>query len=111
MSVLLCLFGWWWRICGGWFIFRYTTFFNIYYVNLDIVRNNGLTVARSPAASFAVSWLNFEPRSQSFPAIKVAIATFIAFATMVYFLCVLNSIDFSNLTVKINIMIIRKRGE
>ena len=59
----------------------------------------------------AVSWLNFEPRSQSFPAIKVAIATFIAFATMVYFLCILNSIDFSNLTVKINIMIIRKRGE
>lgn len=67
MSVLLCLFGWWWRICGGWFIFRYTTFFNIYYVNLYIVRNNGLTVARSPAASFAVSWLNFEPGSQSFP--------------------------------------------
>ena len=47
--------------------FGYVTFFNIYYVNLDIVRNNGLTVARSPAASFAVSWLNFEPRSQSFP--------------------------------------------
>lgn len=53
-----------------WFIlvyFGYVTFFNIYYVNLDIVRNNGLTVARSPAASFAVSWLNFEPWSQSFP--------------------------------------------
>ena len=47
--------------------FRYTTFFNIYYVNLYVVRNNGLTVARSPAASFAVSWLNFEPGSQSFP--------------------------------------------
>ena len=47
--------------------FRYITFFNIYYVNLYIVRNNGLTVARSPAASFAVSWLNFEPGSQSFP--------------------------------------------
>lgn len=30
--------------------FRYTTFFNIYYVNLDIVLNNGLTVARSPAS-------------------------------------------------------------
>ena len=47
--------------------FRYTTFFNIYYVNPYAVRNNGLTVARSPAASFAVSWLNFEPWSQSFP--------------------------------------------
>ena len=47
--------------------FCYITFFNIYYVNLYIVRNNGLTVARSPAASFAVSWLNFEPGSQSFP--------------------------------------------
>ena len=55
--------------------------------------------------------VHFEPRSQSFPAIKVAIATFIAFATMVYFLCILNSIDFSILTVKINIMRLRKRGE
>ena len=39
MGVLLCLFGWWWRICVGWVIFQYTTFFNIYYVNLDVVRN------------------------------------------------------------------------
>lgn len=37
------------------FYFRYTTFFNIYYVNLDIVRNNELTVARSPAASYKLS--------------------------------------------------------
>ena len=35
--------------------FRYITFFNIYYVNLDIVRNNELTVARSPAASYKLS--------------------------------------------------------
>lgn len=66
-SVLLCLV---WieeeELCCS-DCFRYITFFNIYYVNLYIVRNNGLTVARSPAASFAVSWLNFEPGSQSFP--------------------------------------------
>ena len=34
------------------------------------------------------SWLNFEPRSQSFPAIKIANATYIALTTIEYFLCI-----------------------
>ena len=44
--------------------FRYITFFNIYYVNLCIVRNIPLLYqARQPPAK-AVSWLKFEPWSQ-----------------------------------------------
>ena len=81
---------------------------DVFFVGIQCTLNSS-KVASSLA--WRVSWLNFEPWSQSFPAIKVAIATFIAFATMVYFQCILNSIDFSILTVKINIMIIRKRGE
>ena len=44
--------------------FSYITFFNIYYVNLCIVRNIPLLYqARQPPAK-AVSWLKFEPWSQ-----------------------------------------------
>ena len=64
MSVLLCLFGWWWRICGGWFIFRYTTFFNIYYVNLIVFQNIPLLYQARQQPAKAVSWLKFEPWSQ-----------------------------------------------
>ena len=39
-----------------------------------------------------VSWLNIEPRSRCFPAIQVAIATCIAFATIFVFSMYSNSI-------------------
>ena len=67
MSVLLCLFGWWWRICGGWFIFRYTTFFNIYYVNLNIVRNNWLTVVGRQQPRFASLMAKLWDQGSKFP--------------------------------------------
>ena len=44
--------------------FRYTTFFNIYYVNLDVVRNIPLLYQARQQPAKAVSWLKFEPRSQ-----------------------------------------------
>ena len=46
------------------FCFRYVTFFNIYYVNLDIVRNIPLLYQARRQPAKAVSWLKFEPWSQ-----------------------------------------------
>lgn len=62
-SVLLC-----WGGCGGEFAlvicFRQITFFNIYYVNLSVVRNIPLLYQARQQPAKAVSWLKFEPRSQ-----------------------------------------------
>ena len=44
--------------------FRYKTFFNIYYVNLSIVRNIPLLYQARQQPAKAVSWLKFEPWSQ-----------------------------------------------
>ena len=44
--------------------FLYTTFFNIYYVNLDIVQNIPLLYQARQQPAKAVSWLKFEPWSQ-----------------------------------------------
>ena len=44
--------------------FWYITFFNIYYVNLYVVRNIPLLYQARQQPAKAVSWLKFEPRSQ-----------------------------------------------
>ena len=44
--------------------FWYITFFNIYYVNLYIVRNIPLLYQARQQPDKSVSWLKFEPRSQ-----------------------------------------------
>ena len=47
--------------------FGYITFFNIYYVNLSVVRNIPLLHQARQQPAKAVSWLKFEPWSQTFP--------------------------------------------
>ena len=42
---------------------RYITFFNIYYVNLSVVRNIPLLYQARQQPAKAVSWLKFEPWS------------------------------------------------
>ena len=44
--------------------FRYITFFNIYYVNLNVVRSIPLLYQARQQPAKAVSWLKFEPWSQ-----------------------------------------------